>query len=287
MAETQGVISELTIYPVKSLQGIQLKQAELTEYGLKWDRFWMIVNEDGLFTTQRHFNDMAKVKTQLTNESLILSYPGMEDLIVSLEPRNLSPRSAKVWKSECEVWDEGETAQRWLAKALGKWRGQTLSLVRMAPSFNRKVSENHTDGASNNTFFADGYPYLVCNTASLTALNTELIKQDFDAVSMSRFRGNIVVDTTDAFVEHNSKTLSFYQSSQQLHLCKPCQRCKVITIDQRDGSEPQPQQPFKTLSNMDHVNSKGAFFGQNAVVAEKAKSLLPITIAIGDKVSFS
>lgn len=282
---TQGVISELNIYPVKSLQGITLQQAELTEQGIKWDRFWMIVNEDGQFATQRHLAQMAQIKTEISAEHLILSHPEHESLLVPLVYKGEKVRQATVWKSDCKVLDEGDEAKQWLTKVIGLWRDQELSLVRMATDFSRSVSEKHTAGASNSTYFADGYPYLVCNTQSLEQLNNLLQDKSEHAVPMSRFRGNIIVKTDDAFVEHRAEHLVL-ATEDKLHLCHPCQRCKVTSIDQMSGVVESPKEPLATLVNMEHVEQKGAFFGQNSVIAESSKHALPLTIKVGDSVSF-
>lgn len=282
---TQGVISELNIYPVKSLQGISLQQAQLTEQGIQWDRFWMIVNEEGQFATQRHLSQMAQIKTELSADSLTLSHPEFEPLTVALDYQGDQRKQAKVWNSECTVLEEGEEAREWLTKVIGLWRGQQLSLVRMATDFSRAVSEKHTDGAQNSTFFADGYPYLVCNTASLQTLNQTLTAKQEEAIPMSRFRANIVVATEQAFIEHSTQHL-LLADEQKLHLCKPCMRCKVTSIDQRSGIVNSPKEPLKTLLAMNNVEQKGAFFGQNAVVAEATKAQLPVTIKVGDQVHF-
>lgn len=284
----QGIIAELHIYPVKSLRGVSLQSAELTEEGIKWDRFWMIVNEDGLFASQRHFAAMAQVETAITDDALILSHPNAEPLVVPLEYQGDIERDGKVWKSECRVLDEGPQASEWLTSVLGTWRGQKLSLVRMAQDFSRAVSEKHTNGVSNSVYFADGYPYLVCNRASLKVLNEKLEEQTESPVPMSRFRGNLIIETDQAFIEHNKAALVFRNELNEasLNLCKPCERCKVTSIDQTSGEVQSPKQPLKTLLDMTHVNKKGAFFGQNGVISEQTKGDLPVFVHVGDKVSF-
>lgn len=279
-------ITELTIYPVKSLQGVDLQEAELTEYGLKWDRFWMIINEDGQFATQRQLSQMAQISTQITHDELILNYQDKAPLHIPLKLSQAKTKQAKVWSSECLVWDEGEEARNWLTDVIGLWRGQKLSLVRMAPDFDREVSQKHTQGAVNYTYFADGYPYLICNTASLDALNNKLSEQDIATVPMSRFRANIVVDSQSEFIEHQYSSMAVNDEGSMFHLCKPCQRCKVIGLDQSTGEEVTQQQPLKTLMSMSHVEKKGAYFGHNAVITGAAKPKLPRCIRVGDEVRF-
>jgi uncharacterized protein YcbX len=285
-----GVISELVIYPVKSLQGISLQKSLVTEQGLKWDRHWMIVNDDGLFLTQRTNSALATIQTAITSTHLILKHPEYEDLYIPLESNLTDQKLAKVWKSECDVLDEGQVASDWLVKVLGMWREQRLHLVRMNPSFKRQVSVKHTKGNKNSTNFADGYPFLITSSSSLNELNKELQRQDIQTVPMNRFRGNVIVDNAPAFIEHQSQSLNLVgQDGMQtcvIDFTNPCQRCPVPGIDQFTAEIPTPQQPLKTLFDMGHVPQKGAFFGQNAVLAPISKTSFELTINVGDTVEF-
>lgn len=286
-----GVISELVIYPVKSLRGISLGKSVITEQGLKWDRHWMIVNDDGLFLTQRSWPEMATIQTDITDSHLILTHPEHEPLHILLESNTTEQKQAKVWKSECLVLDEGLAASDWLVKVLGLWRGQKLHLVRMSPDFKRQVSVKHTQGNKNSTNFADGYPFLITNTNSLLELNKELQVQDIPTVPMNRFRGNIIVDNVPAFIEHQSNSLRVLGQDETqtavIDFCNPCQRCPVPGIDQLTAQVAIPQQPLKTLFNMQHVAEKGAYFGQNAALAPISKNLSEFTVSIGDKVELA
>ncbi|MCC6411830.1 MAG: MOSC N-terminal beta barrel domain-containing protein, partial [Saprospiraceae bacterium] len=46
------LLSSLHIYPVKSLGGIALEEATVEIRGLKYDRRWMLVDEEGMFVSQ-------------------------------------------------------------------------------------------------------------------------------------------------------------------------------------------------------------------------------------------
>jgi uncharacterized protein YcbX len=48
-------VSELFIYPIKSLGGISLSSATITDRGFQYDRRWMLVDSDNQFMTQREF----------------------------------------------------------------------------------------------------------------------------------------------------------------------------------------------------------------------------------------
>jgi uncharacterized protein YcbX len=66
-------ITQLNIYPVKSLGGISLDEAELTPAGLSWDRRWMVVDDIGRFVTQRQLPAMAGIRVALKSDALVLS----------------------------------------------------------------------------------------------------------------------------------------------------------------------------------------------------------------------
>ena len=57
-------LSEINIYPVKSLAGISLQEAKIEARGLQYDRRWMITDKQGKFFTQRELPKMATIKTR-------------------------------------------------------------------------------------------------------------------------------------------------------------------------------------------------------------------------------
>ena len=58
-------LSEIWIYPVKSLGGIQVMSAKVMEKGLQYDRRWMLVDEQGTFMTQRALPTLALFKLKM------------------------------------------------------------------------------------------------------------------------------------------------------------------------------------------------------------------------------
>ena len=46
-------VSELFIYPIKSLGGISVSSAKISDRGIDFDRRWMLVDENNRFLTQR------------------------------------------------------------------------------------------------------------------------------------------------------------------------------------------------------------------------------------------
>jgi uncharacterized protein len=75
-------LSDLIIYPVKSLTGIHLTRCQVIETGFQYDRKWMLIDSLGQFLSQRRLPKMALIKTALTAEQLILSAPNQQDLLL-------------------------------------------------------------------------------------------------------------------------------------------------------------------------------------------------------------
>ncbi len=78
-------ITQLTVYPVKSLKGIDLQQSELYTHGLAWDRRWMLVDAQQRFVTQRQLPALATIGVALDERSLVLSHPSVAPIAISLD----------------------------------------------------------------------------------------------------------------------------------------------------------------------------------------------------------
>ncbi|MCL7931290.1 MOSC domain-containing protein [Halomonas llamarensis] len=251
-------IDQLYCYPVKSLKGIALNQTQIYPHGLAWDRRWMWVDQRQRFVTQRQLPMLATVDVALTDEALVLSHPNVAPCYVPLASPTGNLRVVKVWNDDCQALPESDDVGRWLAAALGE-AAEGLTLMRFATEFTRPVE------AAAHTYFADGYPFLITNTASLDALNEALIAKGLTPVPMNRFRPNIVVHHTTAWEEDRWHRIVV--GEVELSLCKPCQRCKITTIDQHTAAIVEAAQPLQTLLELNtQPHLKGAHFGQNATL---------------------
>lgn len=259
-------ITQLNIYPVKSLKGISVTRSELQAHGLAWDRRWMLVDTQQRFVTQRQLPALATVGVALTDDHLVLSHPDVEPLSVPLAEPEGNLRLVSVWNDHCKARPESEDVSSWLVAALGE-QAQGLSMVRFATEFTRAVEEDFLDGGSAHTYFADGYPFLIATTGSLDALNQALVAGGHAPVPMNRFRPNIVIKSDEAWAEDRWLTLNEHSGAFQLALRKPCKRCKITTIDQHTAMMPAPAEPLKTLIELNtQPTLKGAYFGQNATL---------------------
>lgn len=121
-------------------------------------------------------------------------------------------------------------------------------------------------GERAHTGFADGYPFLVVSEASLAELNRRLAAKGQEAVPMTRFRLSLVVAGEAPFAEDGWGELGALDGRWRLGLRKPCQRCKITTIDQVSGEIVVPGEPLRTLVEMNRSLAPGGYFGQNAIL---------------------
>ena len=260
-------ITDLYIYPVKSLKGIALKEAQTAQRGLEYDREWMITDRDYNFISQREIELMTTIETDIDSDSLILTSNNQKTLKIPLDSSRSNQVRAVVWDDLCDAFDEGDEAARWLTEVLGTFRGSELRLVRFDQKGERQVPKKYLHGVHAESAFSDQFPYLITSWESLSRLNTGLSENDSFEVSMNRFRPNIVVKGLPNVEMMTSSNLVCEKSGYQFGLRKPCKRCKITTIDQETGAIENPKEPLATLTKLKFSEEEnGAFFGQNAIL---------------------
>ena len=258
MSATATVVG-LFMYPLKSARGIALQRARTVATGLEWDRQWMLVNAQGTFLSQRTHPQLACLVPQITAEALIICAPGVPPLEVPLgvAGRQRGERLVvRVHRDACVGIDQGDEAAQWAAEALG----ETVRLVRV-PGVPERIANPVFVGPTPAPMgFADGFPLLVCNEASLADLNTHLP----EPLPMERFRPNLVLAGLPAWAEDRIDSLVI--GAVRLRLVKPCTRCTIPGIDQRSGVAGTDPAPALRTFRFDK-RLRGVTFGQNAVVA--------------------
>ncbi len=262
-------LSEIWIYPIKSLAGIRLPQWEVKSKGLRFDRRWMLVDENGIFMTQRATPQMALLKTSLEGNTLSITHNGNAiSLSLDQEP-NGEPLHCQVWNDPVEVVEVNKETSAWFSENLGV----KCKLVAFPEGNKREVDPNYISG--HEVSLADGYPFLIIGEQSLANLNNRLEHK----IEMRRFRPNFVFKGGKAFDEDTWRNFSI--GSIQFLGVKPCARCQIITIDPDTGEK--GIEPSKTLATFRTSNNK-ILFGQNLVALNegivKVGALLSINSTI-------
>ncbi|ERT04548.1 MOSC domain protein [Lyngbya aestuarii BL J] len=259
-------VTGIFIHPIKSCQRIALEQAEVTPKGFTWDRELMIVDHRQQFMTQRDYPQMAKIQVKLSGKVISLS---VQD--ESLEPFNFEPQltgntlAVKIWRDNTIAIDQGDEVAIWLQKALKLSPMQPCRLVRQSPQQLRRINPNYARRSEDQVSFADGYPFLLTNTASLEELNRKIAENNLINISevpMIRFRPNIVIESDCPFVEDDWKLIKI--GEVYFDVVKPCDRCIVTTTDQFTGKRDELKEPLKTLATF-RRQAGGVMFGQNMI----------------------
>ncbi|MBT8387640.1 MAG: MOSC domain-containing protein [Ignavibacteria bacterium] len=245
-------LTEINIYPVKSLGGILLQSSQAEERGLKYDRRWMIVDENNQFISQRKYPQLSLL-WQAINESLFIinhKQNKIEPLSIPLSPYNEEEINVQIWKDKIPAIKYHSDVNEWFTEAIGL----KCSLVYMPDTTKRTVDPKYVDNQI--VSFADGYPFLIIGEESLVNLNNRLK----DPLPMNRFRPNLVFDGGKPFDEDGWKR--FRIGAIEFHSIKPCSRCVVTTVDQDTSN--RGKEPLKTLAQYRKVNGK-VMFGMNLV----------------------
>lgn len=247
------IISEVNIYPIKSCGGISLAYGEIDERGFVNDRRWLVVDEQWNFLTQREIARMALIKPQVDELTLQLNAPEMESFELPTD-QDGQRVGVTIWKdSGVGAVDQGDAIAEWLSTFLG----QNVRLVRFASDYFRQVSQQYAPRETDQTGFADAYPFLVISEESLVDLNSRLEVP----LPMNRFRPNLVVRGAEtAFAEDTWKVIRI--GDVLFDVVKPCARCAITTTDQATAE--RGKEPLRTLATF-RQQERGVMFGQNVV----------------------
>jgi uncharacterized protein YcbX len=264
-------VSALYVYPIKSLGGISLSAMAFDEMGPRFDRRWMLVDDDGRFISQREEPRMALISTQIDGRGVIVSTAGRESMRIEPVGPDAERVQVSVWSDTIDALRAGDAADRWFSAAL------TVScrLVCFANDVVR-LAERGLDPAEQPIGFADGYPLLVVGAQSLRELNGRIVARGRSALPMNRFRPNVVIDGAAAWDEDVWKRIAIGDDDMHLSIVKPCARCSITTVDQVTGE--RGKEPLATLATYRRSSDGSVMMGQNALHDRTG------TIRVGDEV---
>ena len=264
-------IASLHVYPIKSCGGVDLNEALLIETGLEFDRAWMLVDPAGRFVTQRELPRMVLIQPTLKSTEMVLRAPGMLALHVALD-RVETPTRATVWDDEVAAYDMGDLCAQWFSDFIG----QPLRLVRFDPEQKRLSDHRWTGALDAENAFADGFAILVASSAGLAEFNRRLVAQGQPAVTMARFRPNLVLDGLDAHGEDALDEITFATTDGpvRLKLVKPCARCPIPDVDPSTGERGHAVGDVLASYRADARMNGALTFGMNAVIVEGIERVL-------------
>ncbi len=277
-------LASIHVYPIKSLGGFSVEEAYLTDRGLEHDRRWMLVDENGLFLSQRELASMACLHTTAGAGGFHVTDVRNGDIL------DLPWTMDEGEETEVQVWEDrvpAILAPKEHSDRFSEKLSREVRLVFMPERAQRAVDPAYAHGI---TSLSDGFPYLIVSQASLDDLNArvedDMIKRSGDLkiemrpapLLMDRFRPNLVIGGGSAYQEDGWKEITI--GDARFQLVKPCSRCAITTTDQRTGE--RGKEPLRTLAT--YRRRKGdphkVDFGMNAMGDRQG------TIRVGDELRF-
>jgi hypothetical protein len=264
-------LASLHLYPIKSLGGMAVTGAALSDKGLLHDRRWMLVDGEGRFLTQRELPAMALFHTEPLVDGFRVrdTRDGAHlDLPWTLDAAHT--RMCSVWSDRVRCIPAPSDCNAWFSERCSA----PLELVYQPDSTRRRTDGRYAHAL---TSLSDGFPYLVANSASLKDLNERGEREQGAAwaqVGMDRFRPNLVVAGALPWAEDAWRALQV--GGVRFELVKPCARCVVVNTDQATGA--RSTEPLRTLATFRNKGNK-VLFGMNAVCADAG------TVRVGDLVT--
>lgn len=251
-----GEVKELVIYPVKSCKGTEVSSATVTQLGLKAgellrDRIFMIINESGTYQVQMKHPKMTLIAIDFPDDEHVrISAPGMPTIIIDLpKPSANNRRSCRIFQETgLKALDCGDEAAQWFQKFVGE---PSLRLVyhdgtktqRNLSDFQKKFT---TTSPIDLAAFQNYTSFLVIANESIDELNKHLT----DKVDSRNFRPSILVsDVAEPFSEIRWGVVRIGEDVL-LRASKPCERCKITTVNPDTGEYHAEGEPLKTLTKL-------------------------------------
>jgi len=262
------ILTQIYIYPIKSLGGISLQSAKVEERGLQYDRRWMLIDKNGMFLTQREHPQVALLQVNLKDDNLEVTHKvkPISNLQLPISNEQISSHTVvNIWNDVVIAKNVSRAADLWFSEALNL----DCHLVFMDNDSDRVTDRKYVD-KPRQVSFADAYPFLIIGQESLDELSRRLK----EPLPMNRFRPNFVFSGGEPFIEDTWK--DFMIGDLKFRAVKPCSRCVITTINP-DTAE-KGSEPLETLAKFRKIGNK-ANFGQNLVAYDEG------IVNVGDRVT--
>lgn len=259
------VLSRLFIHPVKSMRALQISYAQVAESGLAFDRLFMLTTPDGTFITARQHPQLVQFIPALMPDGLWLQAP--DGSRAALRFADFQPQAA-----ETEVWGNHFTA-RIAPPAINDWLSgffpRPVQLRWVGPEMTRRVKRRPEVPLG----FADGYPFLLVNEASLYDLQQRCAA----GIRLEQFRPNLAVTGARAWEEDSWARVRV--GDVEFEVAKPCSRCVFTTISPERGEKHPDGEPLKTLQGFRSAQDESGDvdFGLNLLACNSG------VIRVGDR----
>src|SRR5690242_15441813 len=111
-------LSRIRIYPIKACAGTDVHEAHIDERGLRYDRRWMLVNEQGSDLHQFDHPRLSGVIVAIDNDQLTVNAPSMPSLRVPVQAQHTQPIAVRWFEGTCEALPASDEADAWFQEFL-------------------------------------------------------------------------------------------------------------------------------------------------------------------------
>ncbi|EXJ89229.1 hypothetical protein A1O3_02295 [Capronia epimyces CBS 606.96] len=268
MTYTISEITDLRIYPIKSCRGISVESARLTREGLELDRRWMFIDNDHKFVTIRSKPQMTLINTSIDHESgslvIRIGNDHGKQVNVPIHP-DQEWLDANATLVSVDIWDNITDAYAYtdpkIKSLFSEFFGESVALVVKGPE--PRICRGNGDatllGRVEKVNFPDVLPVLIASESSLEELNARLRELSECAITVERFRPNIIIKGGEPWSEDFWKTVRINGDSSlfttitggnrnalDLDVVARCARCTVPNVNP-DTAEKNPHQPWDLL----------------------------------------
>lgn len=225
-------VTELRIYPVKSVGGVPVNEADVEPWGLAGDRRWGLVDDTGEPVTARQERALLGLRAEQVDEETIRLHDADGGSIPVDTPLGV-PQVLVGHSRQGSAAPADEDVNLWLSERVGR----PLRLVWQEDPRVRRVSGAHGGAEGDTLTLADAGPLLLTSEASLARLQEWV--GPLPRLDMLRFRPNVVIDGDEPFAEDLWGTVRL--GDVAFRTAELCDRCVMTTIDPvtlATGSEP-------------------------------------------------
>lgn len=267
-------VTQLRIYPVKSLGGTDVDSAGVEPWGLEGDRRWGLVDQAGEKVTARELHALLGLRARAVDEETIRIHAGEESILVDT-PLGLPPIPVSHARQGFAP-PADEDVSEWISERVGR----PLRLVWQEDPQVRRISGAHGGREGETLSLADAGPVLLTSQASLARLEEWMAAEAGDpdpagldpddvsapedgyvgALSMLRFRPNVVIDGEVPFAEDAWPTVRI--GDVDFRTAETCDRCVMVTIDPETLAT--GKEPMRTLARHRRWDGK-TWFGTRLV----------------------
>lgn len=233
-------VTALNLHPVKSTAIRPVDSAYVEPAGLRGDREWMVVDDEGDMVSAREIHGLFRIVADTPQTggtaALRLSAEGHEALELETPYDGPLAPARLFTRPHTKVRYAGPAADRWLARVLGR---DDLHLVWCHDPQQRQLNPQFSR-PQDHARFQDGYPVTLANTASAGLLS----QWAANPIAVQRFRANIVIEGADAFAEDQWRSVRI--GDVPFRVAKAVDRCVMTTID--PATLDRSKEPIATLA---------------------------------------